>query len=470
LQGILAGEEGAIVKDPGGKVSVALVYPNRYSVGMGNLAVHSLYRIINERSDMLCERFFLPDPSDMKEHLRSKTGLLSLESQRPLSEFDCIAFSVSFENDLMNIIPILSLGRLEHRREARASNAPVLVAGGAAATINQSPFSPIFDSTIPGEFEAFADELPEIILKKDFSPRRRHLENLDSFDCESVIEAPKAQFGEMHLMELQRGCPRGCKFCATPSIYSPFRERSVEKIISMIERAKTRKKRFGLIGSDVLSHRNFSDIAAKIHEIGGKFSPSSIRADAITPEIAAILARSSHKSSAIGVEAARESLRNTLGKGLSDAMIFSAAENLASAGIMGIRLYFMIGLPGEDDGDILAIPEFAKRIRDTMAKFRPKAPSAGSVEVTISPFIPKPGTKMASSKFEGIAEIKRRFKLLRSAAGRMPWLKLGFDSPESAACEAFLATAGKEAIEFLETAFETGTPKAAIKKHAPWLL
>ena len=77
---------------------------------------------------------------------------------------------------------------------------------------------------------------------------------------------------------------------------------------------------------------------------------------------------------------------------------------------------------------------------------------------------------MASSKFEGIAEIKRRFKLLRSAAGRMPWLKLGFDSPESAACEAFLATAGKEAIEFLETAFETGTPKAAIKKHAPWLL
>jgi len=130
----------------------------------------------------------------------------------------------------------------------------------------------------------------------------------------------------------------------------------------------------------------------------------------------------------------------------------------------------MIGLPGEDDGDILAIPEFAKRIREAMTKFRPKAPSAGSVEVTISPFIPKPGTKMASAKFAGIAEIKKRVKILRSAAGKMPWLKLGFDSPDGAACEAFLAKAGPEAIEFLETAFETGSPKAALKKHAPWLL
>ncbi|HPM40944.1 MAG TPA: B12-binding domain-containing radical SAM protein, partial [bacterium] len=224
----LAGEQGAIVREPGGRTPLALIYPNTYAVGMGNLAIHSLYRMANSRPDLACERFFLPDRGEAVEYGRTGAELMSVEAQRPLSEFAIAAFSISFENDLMNLLPLLSLARIPHRAAERDPDSPVLVAGGAAATLNPRPLSAIFDAVVQGEAECFAEELFPLLagrLRKEevlremaripgiwvpsLSPApdaaaRRFLQNLDAWPTETVIHSETAEFGKMHLVELQR--------------------------------------------------------------------------------------------------------------------------------------------------------------------------------------------------------------------------------------------------------------------------
>ena len=476
----LAGERGFVVKEWGGKRSVALVYPNTYEVGMANLAVHSIYGNLNSRNDIVCERAFLPDRADLAEHARTNTPILSLESQRPLADFDVIAFTISFENDYLGIIPILGASGIDHRASGRRESDPLIMAGGAASTLNPLPLSEIADAIVMGEMEAFEDELIETILSMDSkegaisdlgrldgvvtgdarSGTRRYAKDLNAFRTETLIHYKRGQFHDMHLIEVERGCPHRCRFCATPVIYGDPRMRSADSILAMAREGLAFRKKMGLVGADLLSHPEFERIAEGIHSMGATFSPSSVRADAIDDGKAALLAQSGHRSIALGIEAGTQRLRATLAKGISDEKILNAAAILAKNSITNIRLYFMIGLPTETDDDIAAIPEFARKIYDEIAAHAPKERRTTSVDITVTPFVPKPNTPFAGKSFADEAEIKRKLKTLKQLVGRRKGISLKHDSYVDAACEHRLANADRSAVDFLERAHELGLKQA----------
>jgi radical SAM superfamily enzyme YgiQ (UPF0313 family) len=487
LRATLSGESGVILKEWGGKRSVALVYPNAYGVGMANLAVHSIYGILNAREDIVCERAFLPEPADLREHIRTGTPVLSLETQRPLSDFDVIAFTISFENDYLDIIPILHASKIDHRASGRRDSDPLIVAGGAAPTLNPLPLTGIADAVILGEIEGYENDLFAVISQVESKASavaelgklggvitadkiarareepRRHAGNLDSFKTQTVIHYPKGQFHDMHLVEVERGCPHRCRFCATPAIYGRPRMRSAEQVLAMARDGLKKRKRIGLIGADLLSHPDFVRIAEGIHGMGATFSPSSVRADAIDDSKAALLATSGHRSIALGVEAGSQKLRATLAKGISDEKILNAAATLAKNGITNIRLYFMIGLPGENDDDIQAIPEFARKVYDEIAANAPKRRRSTAVDITVTPFVPKPGTPFEGRPFASEDEIKRKLKALKRLVGKDKGLSLRHDSYSDAASEHLLANGDESAIDFLEKSFELGSTRKALK-------
>lgn len=394
LKQMVRSEAGTIFKDWGGRRSMVIVYPNTYHVGMSNLGVHNVYRLANARSDIVCERAFLPEKAMLKEHERTNTPILSLESMRPLADFDVIAFSVAFENDFHNIKTFL-----EKRH-------PKIIVGGAVATLNPKLFNGIADEVIEGDAEKY------------FSPTQ----HLTVSPSHNTIWTPNTEFGSMHLVEIQRGCPHGCSFCAAPVIYKPFRQFPKDEIIKAIAIGLPHRKKIGLIGGDVFAHPNFSEIAEYIHSKGATFSPSSVRADRVTDEIAALLKKSGHKTITLAPEAGSEKLRGEIGKNIPDEKFFAAAEILTRHGIKQFKLYFMIGLPGETEDDLKAIKDFIRSFRRTNLQ---------KTSISINPFVPKCGTKFEGERFAGVRDIKKKIALIkRLLAGSGTSLKFG--SPLSA--------------------------------------
>ncbi len=486
LDSILASEKGNSIKEWGGKSSVALVFPNLYEVGMGNLAIHALYSIFNSRNDIVCERAFLPNSQTRAEHHRLSAPLLSLESQRPLAEFGSLAFSISFENDYLNILPMLDLARIEHLSKNRNKHSPLLIAGGAAVTLNPEPIADIFDVIVMGEIEDISDsisdiltsgkskdgiidelgKLPGLYIPSDMNScndvQRIFTKDLNAWKTQTTIYADDAQFGDMHLIEVERGCPRRCKFCATPSLYKPPRWRSFETVMGMVKEGMAHRKKFGLIGADILSHPPFTKIARGILELGASFSLSSARVDALDEERVGLLVNSGIKSISLGIEAGSEKLRQKIRKDLNDAEIMNAVRLLAQNGVTRIRPYFIMGLPDESDEDLKAIIEISEMMRDLIREHAPKSARTTSVNLTISSFVPKPGTPLENAPFAGEKELKRRMKSLKRLVKKNEGIALNFDSALHASIEALLARGGRETLSFLEEANRIGNVRGAL--------
>jgi radical SAM superfamily enzyme YgiQ (UPF0313 family) len=272
-KGLLAEEAGTVFKSPGGKVTVALVYPNTYHVGMSNLGFLFLYHYLNARPSILCERAFLPDPEDLLEYERTKTPLLSLESGRLLSSFDVLAFSVSYENDYLHVLKILNLARVPLLAEQRTARDPLVAMGGICAFSNPEPLAGFIDLFFLGEGEDLFPQLLEIFQDLDgkgsgrrtflqeatkvegvYIPsfyrfhydkngmieghtveypapsrvKKHHLLDLDSCPVSNFIRTRHTEFGGMKLLEIHRGCRRRCRFCLVGGVYSPFRFRNNE--------------------------------------------------------------------------------------------------------------------------------------------------------------------------------------------------------------------------------------------------
>lgn len=378
---------------------MVVVYPNTYFVGMSNLGVHNIYRLLNQRSDTVCERAFLPDKKDLIEHRRTNTPILSVESQRPLNEFDLVLFSIAFENDFENIKTILDIANISKEK---------LVVGGAVATLDPELFKDMFHRVETGDFES--------AWSLTVSPSR------------SVIWTNETEFGSMHLVEVQRGCPNRCKFCSAPVIYSPFKQFSKEEIIEAIDFGLPHRKKIGLIGGDILAHKDFEEIAEYIHSKGAVFSPSSVRADRITPRIAELLKISGHKTITLAPEAGSFELRKNIGKNIPDEKFFRAVEILAEQGIKQIKLYFMIGLPGETDEDVEAIFRFVFALSRRGVK-NPK------IAVAVNPFVPKPNTPFKNEKFESTVSLKRKILFLKKLFAKIGGITLKAESPLSSLSE-----------------------------------
>ncbi|MBE0586194.1 MAG: radical SAM protein, partial [Desulfofustis sp.] len=413
---------------------VALVYPNTYHQGMSNLGFLTVYHLLNRRDDCLCERFFLPDKETLPGYENSGASLLSLESAHQLTDFDLIALSVSFENDYLNLVKIFKLADIPLFSVERNGSYPLVLLGGVCAFINPEPLAEIVDLVAVGEAEPILSglmnvllcdpvpsehtfkllaELPGIYVPKLYQAcyaengqfshfkyqnsapehiRRQYLADLDDSPSRSFIQADDTEFGNLALVEVSRGCSRGCRFCAAGYVYLPPRERSLENLIPQVESGLCQRNRIGLVAAAVSDYSGIEELQQEILARNGQLSMSSLRLDALTAEEVKILHDAGHKSVAIAPEAGSQKIRDFINKGIIEEQILSAVQLLADGGIKNLKLYFMIGFPGEQLGDIEAIIALTERISNIWRAAGRQRGHLGDLTLSVNPFIPKPFT------------------------------------------------------------------------------
>ncbi len=491
-------ERGAILKDPGGRLGVVLVYPNAYRIGMANLGLHAVYRLFNEHPAVLCERAFLPD--EPAEQVRT------LESGRPLRDFDVVAFSLSFEEDYGHVLEILDASGFPARASDRDARLPLVVAGGIAVQINPEPVAPFFDAFLVGEGEELVG--PLLALLRDlsgrgldrtaqlsalaslpgcyvpglydvaysdtraaggewvthFQPRaaaervkRRYVEDLRTVSTSRVVDSPDAQFGDLFLTEVARGCLWGCRFCAAGFVQRPYREVGLEVLRAEAAKGVERGLRVGLVGPDTSDYTGLGPLTCFIGETGGTFSPSSLRVDAITPELSRRMAAGGERSITIAPEAGTERMRRVVNKDFTDDQIVQAAENALSQGMQHVKMYFMCGLPSETDEDVLGMARIAVRIREeVMKRYAKERGRMGRISLSVNPFIPKPWTPFQWVPMHEEACLKEKKRLLEREL-RPRGIELEFFSPREAYLQTLMSRGDRRCADLLEIAHrETG--------------
>lgn len=478
----LAAETGMAANPWGGRLSVALVYPNTYHQGMSNLGVQAVYRLLNSRDDTLCERFFLPDPEDLDEHRRTGFPLVSLETQRPLADFDLVAFSISFENDYLNLPVLFELGRLPFRREARDSRYPLVLCGGVCAFLNPEPLADIMDLFAVGEAEVLVGTLLDTLHQAGARSRdalllalaalpgiyvpslyrvdyradgtldrmtplagaperivRQWLPRLDDFQARTCVATPDTEFGSMQLIEVSRGCPRACRFCAAGYIYRPFREHSAAHLHREALSADDGPGKVGLVAAAVSDYDGLAGIGCAVLDAGGEVSVSSVRIDAITPPQIEVLVRSGHKTLALAPEAGSQRLRDVVNKGVDEAQILAAVRMIAAAGVPNLKLYFMVGLPGETDADVTAIGALTGSLRKVWEDEGRARGRLGRLTLSVNPFVPKPWTPLQWAPMEPAARLEKKYRLLQKAIRPLANVDLQCESLRSAELQGLLA-------------------------------
>ncbi|MGQ9569913.1 MAG: radical SAM protein [Thermodesulfovibrionales bacterium] len=475
---LLSKEKGTIFKEPGGKINIALVYPNTYYVGTSNLGFQGVYGLLNKMYDVVCERVFLPDQEDMKEYIRTDTELFSLESKRTLNRFDIVAFSVSFENDYPNILRILKLSRIPLRSFERKPVHPLIVMGGICAFSNPEPVADFFDICFIGEAEELLPEFLEIYkssldrkevferslkIEGVYIPRfynisydedgrlsgrnesegapeiikRRYIEDINKSGIENYIVTPETEFSEMYLIEAMRGCPWSCRFCVAGHVYNPFRKKAVHLLKNEIRSALKLTKRVGLIGPSLSDYPDVKDIL-KIK--GVDFSITSLRAGSKSAELVGLLRN--HKSISIAPEAGTERLRKVIKKNITENDILQASERIFSEGIETLRLYFMIGLPTETREDIDGIVNLVKKIRERTPK--------GNINLSISIFVPKPFTPFQWHPMERQSEIKERLKIIKNSLLPIKGIRVFHDVPKYAYMQGLFSQGDRRVSKVIE--------------------
>jgi len=474
---LLSKERGAVFKEPGGRINVCLIYPNTYRVGMSNLGFQGIYTLLNDRSDTLCERAFLPDEDDIDEYVRTDTKPFALESKRPLNNFDILAFSVSFENDYPNILKILELANIPLRASDRNQTHPLIIIGGVCAFFNPEPLADFFDVCFVGEAEEMLNEFIDtykksetrkelygktaaiegVYVPKFYSVRynngihsrealhgapetikRRYIKDISAHKFRQSIVTPETEFSDMYLIEAMRGCPWKCRFCVSGHIYSPARKKELPSIKEEIDNVLKITERVGLIGPSLTDYPHISEV---LKTEGVDFSITSLRASRKSAELVGLLKK--HKSVSIAPEAGTERMRRVINKKITEDDIIETSRLIFSEGMENLRLYFMVGLPTEDDDDIKGIVCLVKKIRDISKK--------GNIVLTLSTFVPKPFTPFQWHGMEKIAIVKERLKAVKGSLLPIRGIKVFHDVPKYAYMQGFFSMGDRRVSKPLET-------------------
>ena len=498
---LLSQETGTIRKDWGGRVSFALVYPNTYAVGMSNLGFQTIYRHLNALPDVVCERVFLPDPEDLPEYRRTATGPFSLESKRPLGDFDLVGFSITYEGDYINTLRLLGMAGIPLRPEDRRPADPVVLMGGVCAFANPEPVAPFMDFVVVGEGEEIVGEIvaayreafgatslddrrrealmdrlapiPGIYVPQRYAvsygddgtiaavrPQdgvpaivaKRRLKKVDDFRTISLLRTPNAEYGHLALLEVGKGCGRGCRFCLEGQIYRPVRHRSLDALRETVREIKKDSTRVGLVGACVSDYPWIGGLMQVLEEEGLEVSISSIRADSLTEELVSSLRRGGHRTLTVAPEAGTERLRHVIRKDISDAQIYEACDLVRAHGLPNLKCYFMIGLPTETDEDILAIPSLAARLLERLRVPSPKGEPFGRLTLSISSFVPKPWTPFQWVPFDAVSRLESKLRMIKAGVRRFANVRVLHENPREAYLQAMLARGDRRVAGFLEQA------------------
>jgi radical SAM superfamily enzyme YgiQ (UPF0313 family) len=468
---------------------------------MSNLGFLSIHARINARPDALCERIFLPSAEEDRVLTRRSLPLSTLESGNPLKDFDIVAFSLSYENDLLNVPSILARGGVPPFRRDRLAAAvphPLVLAGGFAASLNPEPAGVFADAVVAGDGERAVEAVldlgnpcptdkgylkslaavPGVYVPAGYVPeyiepvggdpgkegRLRALNPLPGFPGRVAKEAiplaeyppvptvlaEDAELGKMALVETSRGCPAMCGFCAAAHACPEFREAPLPSVRAAIDHAWPHRRRIGLIGSAVLDWRHFRDLSKEVLARGGTVSPASVRADLVDEEIADILKRSGHRTVSLAPECGSERLRARLGKRVKDRVFLSAAGTLVRAGIVSFKLYFLVGVPGADrEEEIDGTVAFLRKFLKSMTEECRGVGRMGTVTVVLSPFVPKPFTPMQWAPMAPEATLRSLQERIAAFVRPVPNLRIDPEAPQSAVLQGFLGLSDRRVEQAL---------------------
>jgi radical SAM superfamily enzyme YgiQ (UPF0313 family) len=491
---LLASETGGWKKKWKDRLPIGLIFPNSYAVGMSNLGFQLVYGLLNDSSNIVCERIFVPDNPGPPQ---------SIESGRLVGDFPILLFSVSFEQDYLNLIKILLNSSIPPLAEERTMSAdgnparvgsmagggmPLIIGGGVACFMNPEPLAPFIDCFVIGEAEPVLPEIIALLLQRlqnDSTPVNRddllrelahgysccYVPRLYNFDyrtdgrlaaitaedglpdriTKSILSEPRpraahshilsseAEFSELYMTELGRGCSRGCRFCAAGFVYRPPRLWPSETIINSLGERPATAKRVGLLGMEMVRPEDLNTIAAYLLKESCSLSFSSLRADVISPELIELLAASGLKSAAIAPDGGSERLRRVINKGITEGDVLAAAEALVRAGVANLKLYFMIGLPTEEDDDIRELVALTLNIKDRMLAIGSRRGKMSRMTLSVNCFIPKPWTPFQYHPFAGVGVLKKRIKYLRQELAGTANIRIKAEKPEKSLLQAAIA-------------------------------
>lgn len=447
----------------------ASCYPNLYRSAMSSLGFHIIYDFLNSREDIYCERVVYPYGK-------------SLETGTSLRDFDVVSFSLQYEQDYFNVLEMMMKGGIPPHKEDRTSRDPLVIAGGPCASSNPLPMSRFFDLFIVGEAEVILDDVLDLCMELD-NPRKE----LDAFmDIEGVYlpdnpvkirivkdmkdawqplrqvvpETDDKQFipafGRSFLLEVSRGCVRGCRFCMAGCTYRPRREVPLKKLLETAEKGRqaTGLNKIALIGAAVSDHSQVEDLCRGLDERGFQVTTPSLRIESISEELLEILGRSGLKTVTIAPESIWK-VRKSVNKPIPDEKIFKTIQTVFKQK-MNVKLYFMLGLPQETMEDVESLSMLIK-------DFVKMADRHGSVRVSANPFIPKPHTPFQWHRFN-FEDVKSKIRYLSSHVNLRSF-KIG--NPKNALVQYALSTGNADLGDLIEEKVSTARWKKVVEARNP---
>ncbi len=473
--------------------SVRLVYPNTAAVGASYLGFHKILAAFD--AVCRCETAFMPDIGG--------AGTLNL------ARCDLAAFSFTFEMDALNLLRMLKENNIPLMAAERTDRHPLVCAGGIVPTMNPEPFAAFSDFFVLGEGELVIPALVQKLSASRHQPREQRLRDIAGIEgvyipslyaveensdgtiksrrpLDGAPERVRRQydpgfgrtgssqlaglegsiFKDSHLIETGKGCGQGCRFCASGFVYRPVRHVDKETLFAQIDEGLARKERIGLIGSAICEHPDICEVYDHILEKKGGINVSSLRVEYLSARTLAKLAAGGLKTMTIAPEAGSERLRRAVNKRMTDDDVLNAVRLAADAGILNVKCYFLIGLPGECDEDIDALVSLAKKIRDELVAGSKRHGRAGKITLGVNPFVPKPHTPFQWQPVAPLPELKEKSAKLKKALQGQSNMELKIEGGKNSAVQGLLSVGGRAVTPLILQAFEEGGWTSALKSPA----